>query len=114
MPRISVVFRIALRAARFTLLSGLVGAALGTLAGVSELRAQALPSSDAPVQRRPVVNGHRVPPRPSDFNGPEFTPEQLKKVDELYLQLLRMRASEAAEAERVLKGVDKSTEGGGD
>jgi hypothetical protein len=104
MPRISIVFRIALRATRFALLSGLVGAGLGTLAGVSELRAQALPSYDAPVQRRPVVNGHRVPPRPSDFNGPEFTPEQSKKVDELYLQLLRMRASEAAEAERVLKG----------
>jgi hypothetical protein len=77
------------------------------LAGTSELKAQASPSSDAPAQRRPIVDGHRVPPRPSDFNGPEFTPEQSKTVDELYSEILRMQASEEARAERILKGAQE-------
>jgi hypothetical protein len=58
---------------------------------------------DPPVQQRPIVNGRHVQPRPSDFIHPEFTPEQSREVDDLYLQIMRMHDSEAREASRVLK-----------
>jgi hypothetical protein len=112
MPRVSIVSRIALRAARFALLTSLAGATLGMLTDTSELKAQGSHGRHARVHHhahgrvhhQPIVHGHRVQPRPSDFEDPEFTPEQSKRVDELYSELLRMRESESARAERIRKG----------
>jgi hypothetical protein len=59
--------------------------------------------SDPQVQQRPIVDGHHVQPRPSDFDNSEFTPSQSSKVDELYRQIQQMRHREAAEARRVLR-----------
>jgi len=101
---IRFAWRSAVRATRFALLTSLAGATLGTLAGTSELKAQASLSRHARVHHRPIVHGHHVQPRPSDFKGPEFTPEQSKTVDDLYSEILGMQASEAARAERILKG----------
>jgi len=57
---------------------------------------------DDPVHRQPIVDGNHVQARPSDFNGPEFSPDQSDEVDELYQQIQQMRAGETAEAEKAL------------
>jgi len=62
------------------------------------------PPPDSEPQRQPIVEGHHVQPRPGDFNHPEFTPSESMTVDDLYVQIKRMQAGEAAEAIRVLKG----------
>ena len=83
------------------LISGLAIGSLGTSASTGE------PHSDAPARHFPIVGGHHIQPRPSDLNGPELTPQESKDLDELDLQIERMRASEAAIAERLLGGHKK-------
>jgi hypothetical protein len=77
--------------------------ALGTSASTGEPHGSR-PTSVAPAQRSPIVDGHHIQPRPSDLNGPELTPQQSKDLDELDLQIERMRSAEALIAERILKG----------
>jgi hypothetical protein len=96
--------RRALRATWIVLVCGLAFIVLAMSSSTSEAQQVSASRSGAPSQRHPIVDGHHVQPHPSDFNGPEFTPEQSKKVDELYSQLLRMHASEAARAESIPNG----------
>ena len=91
------------RATWFVLISGLAISSLGTSASTGEPHGSR-PTSVAPAQRSPIVDGHHIQPRPSDLNGPELTPQQSKDLDELDLQIERMRSAEALIAERILKG----------
>jgi hypothetical protein len=79
------------------MVSGLALIVLAMSSSISEAQQASAPRSGASSQRHPIVDGHHVQPGAGDFNGPEFTPEQSEKIDDLYSQLLRMHASEAAQ-----------------
>ena len=94
------------RAGRFALFlaAAVVGAAPSAGAGGSRENEASIYAPNLPAQPGPIVNGHHVQPRPSDFNRPEFTPEQSREVDELYQEILRMREGEAWKANGVPRG----------
>jgi hypothetical protein len=85
---------------------GLAVAGAGALAGADGPQRSGVSISvpDPPMPKRPIVNGHRVPPRPGDFTYPEFTLEQSQEVEDLYKQIKQMERREAQRAQRVLMG----------
>jgi hypothetical protein len=93
------------RASRLAFFLGiaLTGAGASAGAGNSQRNDASAWVPRPPEQQRPIVNGHHVQPQPDDFDHPEFTPDQSRQVDDLYLQIMRMRDGEAREANRVLR-----------